>query len=156
MENKFNYHQKRKLNCWDHFFEDLTAIQPFYVVGRKSTLCYIARVYFLFKKYLIVYAITVVPLLPLCPPLPARPHPTVSPHTVVQVHGSFVHSLCLAPSPALSQSLPSLSPLTAARLFHVSVPLVPFFSLVYFAYWIPLKVRSYGICLSPPGLFHLA
>lgn len=39
MENRFNYHFK-KWNCWDHFFEDLTEIQPFHVGGGKYTLYY--------------------------------------------------------------------------------------------------------------------
>ena len=52
-------------------------------------------------------------------------------------------------------SLPP-SPLAIVRLFLTSMSLVIFCLLFSFVDYVPVKVRSYGICPSPPGLFHLA
>ena len=85
-------------------------------------------------------------LLQLCQPfllfLPPPSPPsslTVNHHTIVHVHGSCINVLWLIPSPSFNQSPPSLSPLTAVSLFHVSLPLVLFWSSVYFVHEIPLR-----------------
>ena len=56
----------------------------------------------------------------------------------------------------LSSLSPSHSPLTIVRLFLTSMSLVIFCLLFSSIDYVQLKVRSYGICPSPPGLFHLA
>ena len=65
---------------------------------------------------------------------PAPSTPKVNPHTIVHVCGSFIHVLCLVPSPSFHHYLPPPSPLAALSLFHVSMPLVLFCSLVYFVH----------------------
>ena len=89
------------------------------------------------------------------PPLPYTPsEPTSLPcfHPPPWFCPSVLYSSSCKPFSPLS--LPS-SPLAIVRLFLTSMSLVIFclpFSFVMFQ----LKVRSYGICPSPPGLFHLA
>ena len=56
----------------------------------------------------------------------------------------------------LSPSFSQFPHLIAVSLFHVSLPLVQFWSLVNFAHRFQLQVRLYSICLLPTGLFHLA
>ena len=59
------------------------------------------------------------------------------------------------PRPLFSCYLPPRPALVTISLFFISVSLglfCLFVSLIRFH----LQVRSYGICLSPPGLFHLA
>ena len=46
-------------------------------------------------------------------------------------------------------------PLVTVSLFLVSMPLVLFCSFVCFFHQVLLQVRSYDICLLPPGIFHL-
>ena len=68
------------------------------------------------------------PIFPLCPPLHSPlPASTVNPHIIVHVHGSFIHVLCLIPS---FHHYP-LSPSPLVSLFHISMSLVLFCSLVY-------------------------
>ena len=57
----------------------------------------------------------------------------------------------------LSSLSPPHSPLSIVRLFLTSMSLVIFCFLFFFFLFImfQLKVRSYGICPSPSGLFHL-
>ena len=47
------------------------------------------------------------------------PIPTVNSHTVVHVRGSFIHVLCLVPSPSSHHCPPLSSPLVTFSLFHV-------------------------------------
>ena len=95
--------------------------------------------YFLKLKYFIVCAIIVVPIFPPLPPPPSPPPiPTVNPYTIVHGPGSFVCILWLIPSPSFSQSPPAPSlPFSPINLFHVSMPLVLFYLLVYCVHWIP-------------------
>ena len=51
---------------------------------------------------------------------------------------------------------PPNSPLAIVRLFLTSTSLVIFCLLFSFVLSFQLKVRSYGICPSLPGLFHVA
>ena len=74
---------------------------------------------------------------PLSPSTQPVPH-SHSPQSVVSVHGSCIYVLWLILSPIFNQSLPLLFPLTAVILFHVSMSLALFFSLVYFVHWIPV------------------
>ena len=92
---------------------------------------------FLKRFYCLCYM--VLPTFPLCP-TPSNPTPTppVSPHTVVRVHGSCIHARGLVPSPSLHHYLSTSSPLATVSLFYVSVPLVLFWLLVYFAHKSPL------------------
>ena len=90
--------------------------------------------------FLTVYSSTFVPVFSL---LPILPSPFLSPASIpliAHVHGSFIHVLCLFPSlsPSFHQSLHPTSPPTAISLFHVSVSLVLFFSLVCFIHQIPI------------------
>ena len=110
-----------------------------------------------FKNIFYCYSITVVPVfLPL--PSSALPTPcshTVNPHTVVHACGSFIHALCLVPSPSLYlYHPPPLWSLSFCSMF----PCLWFYFVRYFILFIRflLWVRSYGICLSPTSLFHLA
>ena len=67
------------------------------------------------------------------PPLPtfvhSTPTPTVNSHAVVHVHESFIHVLCLVPSPSFHHFLPPLYPLLTVSLFHISMSVVLFCSL---------------------------
>ena len=51
---------------------------------------------------------------------------------------------------------PPLSPLIVVNLFSISMYLLYFACLFVLFIRFLLKVRSYGICLLPPALFHLA
>ena len=96
--------------------------------------------YFLFFNHSYCYSIIVVHFFTFCPPPPIpQPHaaPTVNSDTVVHVHGSFIHVLCPAPSPSFHH-YPPPSPLVTFNLFHVSMPMVLFCSLVYFVCQITL------------------
>ena len=88
-------------------------------------------------SFFIAYSITVVPYFPICPPPPTPPlQPTVNPFSIVHVHGSFIHVLYQShPLPSFISHPPSSSP-KAINLFHVSMFLVLFFSLVYFVHQI--------------------
>ena len=72
------------------------------------------------------------------PRLPSSAHPTlqlpVNSHTVVHVRGSFIHVLCLVPSPSFHHYPPTPSPLVTVSLFHISMPVFLFCSLVHFAH----------------------
>ena len=90
-------------------------------------------------------------------PLPrSPPAPRVNPHTFVHVHVSFVHVLCLVPSPSLHHYAPPypLWPLSICSMF----PFLWFYFAHQFIVFIRFlsQARSYGICHSPTGLFHLA
>ena len=94
---------------------------------------------------------------PHCSPLPCpRPAPTVSPHPVVHVHGSFIHVPWLDPTPSFPTYTP-LPPLSLPWVYSL-FPCLWFYFPHLFVLFIRflLYVRSYGICLSPSGLFHLA
>ena len=68
------------------------------------------------------------------------PSPTsiVNLYTVVCVDGSFIYVPWLSPPPSYKQSPLPPSPLAAVSLFYDSMPLVLFYSLVYFVHCIPL------------------
>ena len=95
---------------------------------------------------------------PITLPWPTHPPPpTFSPYPhIVFVHESFLHAPWLDPSPSFLHYTPLPSPLVT-----VSFSLFPclwfyFGHLFVLSIRFHLKVRSYGICPSPPGLFHLA
>ena len=95
--------------------------------------------FFLFFKFLNHFFIAILLQLsqffPLCLPLPIPPQaPTVNPHTVVHARGSFIHALCLVPSPSFHRYPPLPSPLVTVSLVHVSMPVVLFCLLVYFVH----------------------
>ena len=56
----------------------------------------------------------------------------------------------------LSSLSPPHSPLTIVRLFLTSMSMVIFCCFFLLLIMFQLKGRSYGICPTPPGLFHLA
>ena len=89
-----------------------------------------STLYFLLNHFH-CYSIIVVPIFP---PLLSSVHPTVNSHTVVHLHGSFIHDLCLVPSPSFHCFPPSASPLVTFSLFHVSMLVVLYCSWVYFVY----------------------
>ena len=95
-------------------------------------------------------------------PLPSSPpqlNPPPSP--TLTIPPNFVHvSFIIVPAIPSSHCPHPTPPLATARLFPVShcsqclwLYFVCFFLLLIM---FQLKVRSYGICPSPPGLFHLA
>ena len=67
-------------------------------------------------------------LLPIPPPAP-----TVNLHTVVHVRGSLIHVPCLAPASFFHHYLPPPSPQVTFSLFHDSMPVVLFCSLLYYS-----------------------
>ena len=97
----------------------------------------------LFKLYFIIYAITVVPVFS---PLPTSTQPTpatpsCNPYILsMSIGHTYVFSGYLLPSPFIWFPLPPTSPPTAVSLFHVSVPLFLFCSLVYFVHQVPRKI----------------
>ena len=108
-------------------------------------------------KFFYCCSITVVPISPHYPTLPyPPPPPTFNP----------LPSLSLSMGPLymfLDLTLPLLSPVISLPppLWSLSVcSLFPclwfYFSLFVLLIRFHLQVKSYGICLSPPGLFHLA
>ena len=91
---------------------------------------------------------------------PCSTHPHLPPSILSPfgfVHGSFIMFLDNL-SPSFPRYSPPTSPMVTITLFFISVSLVIFCLLVCFVDQVPLiqYLRSYGICLSPPGLFHLA
>ena len=106
-------------------------------------------------KYFIVVLLQLSQSSPLCPSPPSPPHShSPSPHSCPCL---WVIHTCSLTSP-----FPFFLPLsTSSPLWSLSVcPLFPclwfyFAHLFVLLIRFHLKVRSYGICLSPPGLFHL-
>ena len=89
------------------------------------------------------------------------PHPSISPQPnpppspASTLHLGFVHvSFIVVPVIPSSHCPPR--PQAIVRLFLTSMSLVIFCLLFLLLIMFQLKVRSYGICPSPPGLFHLA
>ena len=74
---------------------------------------------------------------PLPPPSSQTPTSIVNHHTIFHVYGSFIYVLWLIPSPSFDQFSPLSTPLTIVSLFHDSMPLILFCSLVYFVHYIP-------------------
>ena len=75
---------------------------------------------------------------PIFPPFPSSTHPIPCSHSrfphCCHIHGLFIHVLCLVPSPSSHHYPPSPSPLVTFSLFHVSMSVVLFCSLVYFVH----------------------
>ena len=70
---------------------------------------------------------------------PSHPPFPQSVPTLLSIHGSFIHVLSLVLSPSfLHYDPPPSSPLVTVSLFHISMPMVLFYSLVYFVHQIPL------------------
>ena len=100
------------------------------------------------------YSVTVVCLFsPSLHPTPAEP--TSLPH----LHHPPWFCLCISCSSScnpLSSLSPPHSPLAIVRLFSLQCLWLYFVCFFLLLIMFQLKVRSYGICPSPPGLFHLA
>ena len=94
----------------------------------KSSLMYFVIFFKRFFQLLFYYSCSNFSL------LPSSAHPTIhshsQSHTVGCVHQSFIHVLCLVPSPSFHYYPLPLSFLVTVSLFHVSLSLVPFFLLV--------------------------
>ena len=86
------------------------------------------------------------------PPIP-NSHPRSCPPLALSMGPSYVFLDGPSPFPLV---ILFCSPLVTVCLFFISMSLVLFCLLVFWFIRFYLKVRSYGICLSPPGLFHLA
>ena len=103
------------------------------------------------------YFIIVSQFFPRVPPPPTH-HLifTVNPHAVVHVCELFIHVRCLIPSPSFRDCSPPLPPgsLAVCSMF----PCLWLYFVCQFILFIRfhLQVRTYGIFLSPTGLFHLA
>ena len=89
--------------------------------------------------FLNCYSITLAQCFPLCPPLPSPP-PTPNSHSPPCSPCPWVIHTCslTSPFPFFPSLSPSLLPSVTVSLFHVSVPLVLFYLLVYFVHQIPL------------------
>ena len=105
--------------------------------------------YFIFVQYSCLH-------LPSTSPSPHPSHlPPLIPSSLGFVHLSFVvvsENPTFLPTPVP----PPTSLLVTVRLFLISMSLVIVCCLLVLLTRFHLKVRSYTICLSPPGLFHLA
>ena len=121
-------------------------------LGQKSCeLFSFARFFFRFKLFKIVVQVQLSPFSPNHSATPQpHPPPTLNP-TWGFVHGSFIHvHWWLFPCYPLP---PPLWLLSVGSLFQcLWLYLVCFFLLLI---KFQLKVRSYCICQSPPGLFHV-
>ena len=107
-----------------------------------------------FKFIFYCYSITIVCLFsPSLLSTPAEPTSLPHPHHPPQFCPCVLHNSSCNPLFPLS---PPHSPLATARLFPTSMSLVGFVCFFLLLIMFQLKVRSYGICPSPPGLFHLA
>ena len=126
-------------------------IRPFSKLVGEITSFY----YFLFFY---CCSVTVIPdFSPVALPCPAT-HPTLSvtPCPVVHYHGPLYMFLDQTSSfPLFPFFLSPPSPLITVSLFLISMSLF-LFCLFVLLIMFHLQVRSYGICLSSPGLFHLA
>ena len=107
------------------------------------------NIYF-FKSFLNFYATTVIPISPL--PSSAHPTPPLPQSIPTLLSMSVVIHTCSLSRP--SPFLPSLWLLSVCSLF----PSLWFYFVPQFILFIRflLQVKSYGICLSPTGLFHVA
>ena len=92
-------------------------------------------------------------------PTQPNPYPSPPPSYFNPPHPRYcpcvLYNCSYKPFTLFPLKFPPLSPLVTAGLFSISVSLVVFCWFVLLIRFL-LKVRSYGICLSPPGLFHLA
>ena len=134
------------------FFKEEIVSYILYEVG--SVTCF----YFFFIKllegnFLVVDTITDVPhILCLWPTTPSPPPPQPSPHCwlcagAVLMCMYVLWLISLGPPHPLPFNICQPVPCSHASGFSLSV---------YFAHWIPCMSKSYGTCLSLPGLFHLA
>ena len=112
---------------------DFTGYHIFYL----ATLCkwnflfFYILFYFVYIVFLLFILLQLSQFFPFCPPPPSQPlSPTVNPLPIVHSHESFVYALWLMPSPSFHHYPRPSSPPAAISLFHVSMPLVLFFSLV--------------------------
>ena len=129
---------------------DLLVCRPAISPLSHTSQGYVAFSFSFFKKNLLLFNYSCLHFLPIPPPEPTslprlHPPPWFCPCVLYS-------SSCKALSP-LS---PLHSPLAIVRLFLTSMSLVIFFLLFLLLLIVQLKVRSYGICPLPPGLFHLA
>ena len=109
-----------------------------------------------FFNFFYCYAITVVCLFsPSLYPTPGEPTSLPPLHPPPWFCPCVLYSSSC--NPLFPLSLPH-SPLAIVRLFLTTMSLVILCLLLFFFLLImfQLRVRSYGICPSPPGLFHLA
>ena len=118
------------------------------MVKNDSFLCFYLNVFFLIAVQL--------QLSPFSPHPSTRPQPNPPPSPAETVLFGFVHVSFIVVPETLSPVSPPHSPLAIVRLFLTSMSLVIFCLLFLLLIMFQLKVRSYGICPSPPGLFHLA
>ena len=105
--------------------------------------------------FLIVVQVQLSPFSPHHSPLPPHtPPPTLNP-IPLWLCPCVLYTCSWWPFPYLPPLSFSPSRVVTVRLFFTSMSLVTFSLFVLFIRF-HLKVRSYGISLSPPGLFHLA
>ena len=103
----------------------------------KDTQSYpmVFDVQYSFLKHCYCYSVTGVSISPPCPPLTIPPPALkVCSHLVVHVHGSFMHVLCLVPSPSFHECPPPLSLRVTSILLHVYMSVVLFCSFGYFVH----------------------
>lgn len=117
---------------------NLNSFKKFIAVWQEPSFSYILLVWFCEMSnwlypdlFFYCWLITDVPLSPHSLPASTQPPPPI-PHplafaTLLSVFMG-IYVLWLISSPSFIQTLPSTSPLTSIRLFHVSMPLVLFFA----------------------------
>ena len=98
---------------------------------------------------------------PSSPPSPIHP-PCFFPGVLVFIYTPLVFFLCVLyncsykPFPLFPCNLPHSPLWSLSACFHFQCVCLYFAFLFILLIRFLLKVRSYGVCLSPPGLFHLA
>ena len=92
---------------------------------------------------------------PLITPSHRTLHPTPQSYPSLALSMGPLYMFLDDSSPFCLHYCPSPFPLVTVSLFFISMSLV-IFRLLVLLIMFQLKVRSYGICPSPPGLFHLA
>ena len=109
---------------------------------------------FLFSHFLLLFSYSSPTFFPKAFPYPISPTPTVNP-PIVHAKESSICVPLFAPSPSFPHSSPPASPPVTVSLFFISKCLA-LFCLFVLLIRFHFEVRSYGICLSLPDLFHLA
>ena len=103
--------------------------------------------------FLLLFNYSCMPFLPFPPPTPAEPTSLPHPHHRPRFCPCVLYNSSCNPLFPLS---PPHSPLATARQFPPQCLWWYFVCFFLLLIMFQLKVRSYGICPSPPGLFHLA
>ena len=125
------------------------------LLGKKVTFFFLFFVHFVVccsLKFLLLFNYSCLHFVPIPPPQPSWTQLPPPPPPSPLILSMCPYSSSWKPFSPLSIRL---SPLAIVTLFLISMSLVIFCFFVLLIMF-QLKVRSYGICPSLPGLFHLA